>query len=197
MSRRAGTDDLAERAARWLLGQQLPHGTWRGQLPPTLTTVTVLSAIRRSGMAGEEMPADLAGGLALVRRGRLLGLERSIDARQLAVIAAYTGIESILYALLGHADFDAATVRDSGLSIGFDKALHAYESRLVELGRLEEGKHVAGYSTLRSLSHVRDGVVHRGTQPSSDDTQRVLTSSARFVCEQVAAVFGFDPSEGW
>lgn len=197
ISRRAGTHDLADRAASWLLTQQLPHGTWRGQLPTTLMTVTVLSAIRRSDTAGHEMPADLAGGLALLRRGRVLGLERSIDARQLAVIAAYTAVESVLYALLGHADFSVATVRDNGQSIGFDDALHAYESRLVELGRLEEGKHVNGHSTLRSLSHVRDGVIHRGTQPSPADTERILTSSAHFVSEQVTSVFGFDPTEDW
>jgi Squalene-hopene cyclase C-terminal domain len=195
ISRRTGSADVADRAVAWLLAQQQPHGTWQGDLPTTLATITVVSALRRAGSAGQQIPSDLAAGLALLRRAQILGLERSTDARQLAVIAAYTAIEAILYALLAHPDLDIATVRANGLAIGFDEALIQYEAALVELGRLDAGKHVGGHSTLRSLTHVRDGVVHRGTQPSAVDTHRILAAVGRLVREQVPAIFGFDPTD--
>lgn len=197
MSHRRDSTDLAERAAAWLLAQQLPHGTWQGDLPTTLATVTVLSALRRAGSAGQEVASDLAAGLALLRRAQLLGRERSTDARQLAVIAAYTAIEALLYALLAHPDLDIATVRANGQSIGFDEALLQYEAALIRLGRLDVGKHLSGHSTLRSLTHVRDGLVHRGTQPSAEDTNRILEAIDRFVREQVPPAFGFDPTDVW
>jgi hypothetical protein len=86
-------------------------------------------------------------------------------------------------------------VRANGLTIGFDAALLQYEAALVDLGRLDAGKHVGDHSTLRSLTHVRDGVVHRGTQPSADDANGILPAVDRFVREQVPATFRFDPTD--
>ncbi len=86
-------------------------------------------------------------------------------------------------------------MRANGLAIGFDEALLQYEAALIEFGRLDAGKHVGGHSTLRSLTHVRDGVMHRGTQPSTVDTDRILAAVGRFVRDQVPAIFGFDPTD--
>jgi hypothetical protein len=178
-ARRPNAESVSERAATWLLNQQLPHGTWTGDLPTVLATVVVLSALHFAASASQQVPADLAGALALLHRADLLATENSSDARQLAVVAAYTALEGVLYALLGHPTINATTVRANGQVIGFDEAWQKYEAALVESG----------------LTIIRDGVVHRGIQPSADDTARIVEAAVRFASEQVPEIFGFDPSQ--
>ncbi|HTZ63259.1 MAG TPA: hypothetical protein VMB51_04080 [Solirubrobacteraceae bacterium] len=189
-------DTVCERAAQWLLDQQNEVGLWVGDVPEILMTVAALEAIRSVSHAGRAVPAGLAGGLALVGRAQLLAQERSVDARQLAVVAAYTGLESVLYALLAHPTISVSTTRSgSGQTIGFDEALLAYETALVELGHLDAGKHVGGHHRLRGLTSVRDGVVHHGQQPSTAETKEIVQAALRFCREQIPLVMGIDPLE--
>jgi hypothetical protein len=187
-------DTVCERAARWLLDQEGEVGLWGGHLPEILMTVTTLEAMRSVSQAGRAVPAGLAGGLALVDRAQLLAQERSVDARQLAVIAAYTGLESVVYALLAHPTISIATTRSGGSqTIGFDAALLAYENALVGLGHLDADKHVRGHHRLRGLTSVRDGVVHHGHQSSAAETEEIVQAALRFCREQIPLVMGVDP----
>jgi len=192
-SGRPGTETVCERAGQWLVGQQHPSGLWQGTLPDVLLCVTVVDALRSLPRAGTVVPDELAAALALVTRAEVLTAERSGDSRQLAVVAAYTGLEGVLYALLSHPSFGIPAVRPNGQSIGFDQALLDFEAALVGLGRLQAGRHVAGHNVLRGLTHIRDGVVHRGARPSAADAARITTAAVAFCREHVPATFGFDP----
>jgi hypothetical protein len=128
-----------------------------------------------------------------VTRSELLARERSADARQLAVVAAYSGLEAVLYALLSHATINRTTIRANGQVIGFDDALREYEDALVASGHLAAGRHVTGHHVLRSLTHIRDGVVHRGIEPTAANTDQIVEATVAFCGEQVALVFGIDP----
>jgi hypothetical protein len=191
-STRAGTEAMCERASDWLLSQQHPSGLWRGHLPDILLCVTVLHALRSVPVAGAQLAPGLTGGLGLVERAQLLASEFSVDARQVAVVAAYSGLEATLYALLSDATLDRTTVRPNGQVIGFDAALTEYEDALVSLGHLGAGRHVRGHHVLRSLSHVRDGVVHRGTTPSPTDTAQIVAAVVDFCREHVPLILGID-----
>lgn len=191
-SGRPGTKTVCERAATWLIEQQRAWGGWQGHLPEILLWVTVLDAIRSVDAAGIELPQSLIGGLALVRRGELLARERSADGRQLAVVAAYTGLEAVLYALLAHPTINETTVRANGRGIGLNDALATFEQALVDLAHLQARRHVAGRDVLRRLTHVRDGVVHRGTQPTEADTSQILTEVTLFCRRYVPLLFGVD-----
>ncbi|MEA2251440.1 MAG: squalene-hopene/tetraprenyl-beta-curcumene cyclase [Solirubrobacteraceae bacterium] len=192
-SRRAGTEAMCERAADWLLSQQHPSGLWHGHLPNILLCVTVLQALRSVSVAGVQLAPGLAGGLALVERAQLLASEFSVDARQVAVVAAYSGLEATLYALLSDATVNRTTVRPNGQVIGFDAALAEYEDALVSLGQLQAGRHIRGHHVLRSLTHVRDGVVHHGTAPSPTDAAQIVTAVLDFCREYVPLILDADP----
>lgn len=192
-SGRPGTERLCERAGDWLLSQQHLSGLWDGHLPDILLCVTVLHALRSIPVAGVQLAAGLGGGLALVERAELLASESSAVARQVAVVAAYSGLEATLYALLSDPALNRTTVRANGQVIGFDAAFNSYEEALVDLGHLESGRHVGGHHVLRSLTHVRDGVVHRGTAPSASDTAQIVTAVISFCRVHVPLIVGVDP----
>jgi hypothetical protein len=192
-SERPGLDTTCRRAADWLLAQQRPHGLWDGPLPSILLTVTVLDAIRSLGAANVQIPANLPAGLSLVTRSQLLLDEHSAEARQLSVIAAYTGLETVLYALLSHPSINATTMRANGRVIGLDDALNGYEAALVAAGTLKAGAHVTGNHVLRSFTNVRDSVVHRGVEPSQQDTAVIVDACIAFCRQYIPATFGLDP----
>jgi hypothetical protein len=192
-SRRENVGTACQRAADWLIGQQAPTGTWAGTLPSVLLCVTVLDALRAVPVAEITLPDELSSALCLFQRAELLAEEDSSDARQLAVVGAYTALEAVLYALLSHPSVGATTVRANGQAIGFDQALVDIEAAFVTLGHLATGRHVVGHNVLRTLTHVRDGVVHRGTQPAAGDTERIIRATTTFCHTYVPLLFGVDP----
>ncbi len=63
----------------------------------------------------------------------------------------------------------------------------------MKLGRLQPGRHVGGHHVLRSLTNVRDGVVHRGVQPTAAQANEIVRQALRLCQEQIPHVIGWDP----
>lgn len=107
-SGRPNVGRLTKRAAQWLIAAQADAGGWRERsLPNPLLSVVVLEALVSYEAGPQEFSEPLLLARDLLRRSERLAIEDTDEARQLAVVAAHTGIEAFMYAILSQPTINA------------------------------------------------------------------------------------------
>lgn len=165
------------RGQAWIKLRQTETGVWDApEWPWVSTTVFALELLSRA-------PADrvsresmyLRAARSLLRNAREESLRDNAGSRRLAVIAAYHGLEALLYAALkerGAPVFRTEKGKHNE-TIGFQGALRAYGEAV------EESKRLPGYDILERLRYRRDQVVHKADDPG-DETAEVVDGALRY-----------------
>lgn len=133
----------------------------------------------------------LTSAKALIEKGEQLCLSRvTLDAR-LAVIAAYHGLEHLLYGMTLVSDEHAPIFRSNGDTCGFREALTIFAQVAQRLGILEKDKKLPLDTQLRQIASSRDHIVHQAANVTLDEAERYVGQVRTFVRFFDTKVLGF------
>ena len=198
--RRTGTPldhPVIARAEQFLIDTQDPIGFWLDQhISHEHLTGVVVEYLKARTLRGGDLPnVFLISGKTLIDRSQNLALsEVKADAR-LAVIAAYHGLEHVLYGwmLYGSDDSSQSEIYRGGGSqtAGFREALTLFEALAKRKQWLPSSGGLPFKTQLSHLATTRDHVVHQGTSVQPEDAEKHVGFVRSFVRRFDEAVLGF------
>ncbi len=109
----------------------------------------------------------------------------------LALVAAYHGLEHFLYGSLLQIDSNAKISGDDGKTIGFREGLTQFRTLARKKGWISDAGGLPQETQLRELAASRDLLVHRGQQSAPKDVEQRLMAARRFVLHFDINVLGF------
>jgi Squalene-hopene cyclase C-terminal domain len=191
-SGRPNVERLTERAAKWLIAAQGDAGGWHERsLPNPLLSVVVLESLElwNAGPQGLSEPLLLARDL--LRRSQRLATEDTAEARQLAVVAAHTGIEAFMYVILSHPTVNEKTVKDKE-TIGLRRAMTRLQDHYHAQKLLPRNAVLPHRNGVDRLAILRDEIVHKALRVSRPDIDSHLREAQSFTSAISLQILGRD-----
>jgi hypothetical protein len=129
----------------------------------------------------------------LIVKSEQLCLTGEASDAQLAVIAAYHGIEHFLYGtlLLDHLDHLAEFHRTDGKTIGFRDAIGEFQRMVRRLNIIKEGEGLPYRTQLMQMALERDNFIHQSTYIPTSNAEKHIECARRFVQRFDSILLGF------
>jgi len=179
-------------ADSWILNQQEPDGTWKYRaFSWPFTTVLTIEHFERKRPSRTELEGYLSVSKDFIMRSEELALEDNENARRLAIVTAFQGMEAFLYACLSKPSINKPIFRNRHETIGYRQALNRLEEHLRSADLLEQGESITRRNSLDALAQLRDEVVHKAASVSESEARKLTRDAAYFgdsLCQQI---FGF------
>jgi hypothetical protein len=147
--------------------------------------------LRSREQRGELPNSYLSSAKALIAKAEQLCLASTTSDARLALIAAYHGLEHLLYGLTLYKDEQAQILRPNGDTCGFREALTVFAGVAQRLGIIEADKKLPLDTQLRQLASTRDHIVHQATSVTVEEAERYIAQVRSFVRALDAKVLGF------
>jgi len=186
-----GDHPAITQAEEGLICGQHPTGFWLDtrRLPEELLTGVIVDYLRSRSARGGNLPNPfLVSGRALIARSENLALSSMTADARLAVIAAYHGLEHVLYGWLLVNGKDFYRGRDT---VGFRDALTAFQQLGLEKGWILPGKGLPFKGQLGHLATSRDQIIHQAAQINADIAEEHVSNVRQFVRRFDQSVLGF------
>jgi hypothetical protein len=140
---------------------------------------------------GELPNKYLTSAKALIEKAEELCLSRVILDARLAVIAAYHGLEHLLYGLILMSDEQAPIFRGNGDTCGFRDALGIFAEVAARLGIVGAGKKLPLDTQLRQIASTRDHIVHQAASVTLEEAEQYIGQVRTFVRVFDTRILGF------
>jgi hypothetical protein len=179
---------------RWLLNQQEKFGTWNDEgFPFPFMTVIVLELLRLKDTYPVALDHYQAVSKGFLQRSRKLLTEDNANSRRLAIIAAYHGLEAVLYSLLSHPSINVPIFDNKGINtIGMRKALNEFQEHLRKGEGIKPTEAVYCRNSLDRLAYLRDQIVHKAIDVTESECHSLIDDASRFMTRYSLQIFGFD-----
>lgn len=189
-------DNSISLGSSWVMNRQNDIGMWENQDPTyPLTTVIALEYFELKGRISKikKLSQYLGMGKGFLNRSIQLSLENNSNSRRLAIIAAFQGIESFLYAILSYGNVNIKIFKKGNKeTIGLRKALTELEAHLIQQGMLKKGKRLLYRNSIDRLAYLRDQVVHKAIEVTHKECQDLVDDVLKFAAEYSFQIFSFD-----
>jgi len=187
-----GYNHTLSMADSWIMSQQDPDGTWKDEsFPFPFMTVLVVEYFERRRPPLSNLGNHLSITRDFILRSRELALEDNENSRRLAIVVAFQGIESFLYAGLSHPSVNIKIFEKSNRTIGMRKALDELEKYLQKTGVLKQGQPIEYRNSLDKLAYYRNEIVHKGASIGEIEARELTEASARFSGLMCQRIFGY------
>lgn len=195
---RSGIDRIEyaiDMAFAWICEQQKGSGMWGSRgLSTQFTTVLAcelydLLASRHAIPSASAPYVDMARDF--LRRSVEFVAEDSRGSRQLAIITAHQGIETLLYGFLSHPSVNRG-IFDHNQTIGMRKALSQFTEFLCSKSSPLEHRQAEYANSLNRLAYVRDQVVHKAIDLSVSECDHLVRDAVAFAGHYGELIYGFD-----
>lgn len=197
-SKNSGTKRAVDRSVEWILGQQGSFGHWEGRgIPDFLLTVQILEFNRGRDALAMPLSGYFETARGLLLRSATLAQEDDPTARQLAIVAAHSGVEAFLYGLLCQPEVGISIWKDKQDTLGLRVASRKLEGHLKEKKLLAQSAILAHRNDLDSLAYIRDQVVHKASHVSRRDAIEKIAGAHSFVSEHSRSLIGRDLLLDW
>lgn len=184
-----GYDTSVEMAEKWLLSQQKEDGSFEtNELPYPLFTVLVVECFENLLIPRFGTNNHLSIAQNFILRSIELAEENDENSKRLAVITAYTGLESFLYSLLSDSSINEK-IFDGEYTIGFRKALFKLEKHLREKKLIAPTQSINYKNELDRLAYSRDQIIHKAANISEIDAKELVKASKEFSNEMYYYLF--------
>src|SRR5215208_5472877 len=189
-----GYDNTITTADSWLMAQQKPSGVWSDTqegLDATSTTVLIVEHMEAQRPPLTSLSNYLRISRDFILRSQELLLENNENARRLAVVVAFQGVESFLYGCLTDPSVNITVFSSPNKTIGVRAALNLLEGHLRSTNMLSQGQSIQYRPALDRLAYSRDQVVHKGAAVAKSDADELTLAAARFADTISQQIFGF------
>lgn len=184
-----GYEHTLSAAESWVMTQQEATGTWDSKgFPFPFKTVLVVEYFESRRPPNSILNGYLSVARAFVLRGHEMALEDDENARRLAVVAAFQGVEAFLYACLSAPAVSMKVFEKPDQTVGMRKALTSLQTHFQSIGVLRHGQLIEYRNELDRLAYCRDQVVHKATPVGERDARELTEVSIRFcnlICQRV------------
>jgi len=186
-----GYESTVSVANSWIMNQQEPDGTWKGNgFPFPLMTVLVVEYLQRRFPPLLSLGSYLSMARDFTLRSRGFSLEDNENSWRLAIVVAFQGVEALLYGCLSDPSININIFESPGRTIGMRKALTKLETHLQGAGVLRQGQSVEYRNSLDRLAYYRDQIVHKGISVRKQETDELTGDVARFSELMCQRIFG-------
>jgi len=182
-------------AFAWICEQQTGSGMWESRgLSSQFTTVLACELydllVSRHAIPSASAPyVDMARDF--LRRSMEFAAEDSRGSRQLAIIAAHQGIETLLYGFLSDPSVNRG-IFDHNQTIGMRKALSQFTEFLRSKSSPLEHSQAEYANSLKRLAYVRDQVVHKAIDASVSECDHLVRDAVAFARHYGELIYGLD-----
>jgi len=181
-----------ELGVKWIMEQQNELGMWDDAgFPFPFTTVLVLEFMGERHSYQARRGPFLAMAKGMLDRSVELSLEDDSNSCRLGVIAAFHGVEALLYEFLTHANIKIFEKPNE--TIGMRKALGLYQEYLQQQGELKKGDVIQYRNSVDRLAYLRDQVVHKGIDVSAAECLPLVGDALAFARRYCRATLGQNP----
>lgn len=122
-----------------------------------------------------------------------LPLEDNAGSRQLAIIAAYHGLEAFLYSVLSQPSINIPIFDKKGnKTIGMKKALDEFQAHLRQNAVIKSTESASYRNSLDRLGYLRDQIVHKAVNVTELECHHLVEDASKFAIKYSLQMFGFD-----
>jgi hypothetical protein len=187
-----GFEHTVSAADSWIMSQQDPDGTWKDEdfQFPFMTTL-VIEYFERKRPPLSSLGSYLSIARDFILRSQELALEDNENARRLAIVVAFQGIETFLYACLSAPSVNINVFEKPDKTIGMRKALTRLQTHFQTMGVLRQGQIIEYRNELDRLAYHRDQIVHKGASVAEREARELTEASTRFSDLVCRRIFGY------
>jgi len=178
----------------WILRQQDAFGTWNDEgFPFPFMTIIILELLRLKDTYPVVLDHYQSVSKGFLRRSVQLSLEDNTSSRQLAIIAAYHGLEAFLYSMLSQPSINIPIFDKKGdKTIGMKKALDEFQAYLRQNTIIKSTEAVSYRNSLDRLGYLRDQIVHKAVNITELECRRLVADTSKFAIKYSLQIFGFN-----
>jgi hypothetical protein len=187
-----GYEHTVSAADSWIMSQQGSDGTWKDEdfQFPFMTTL-VIEYFERKCPPLSSLGSYLSIARDFILRSQELALEDNENARRLAIVVAFQGIEAFLYACLSAPSVNIKIFEKPDETIGMRKALTQLQTYFQTMGVLRQGQVIEYRNELDRLAYHRDQIVHKGVSVAEREARELTEASTRFSDLVCRRIFGY------
>ena len=139
----------------WIMSQQESDGTWNNYFQFPFLTTLIIEYFREKPQPLSKLGTYLSIARDFILRSQEFVLEDNENARRLAIVIAFQGIEALLYACLSNPSVNVKIFDKPDKTIGMRDALTRLQTYLQASEAIRQGQPIEYRNELDKLAYIR------------------------------------------